>query len=300
MAARVPSARQQEVIACLALHGRGSPVSRQRVAGALWPDSTDGQALTNLRRELHHLREEWPELDAMIAAESRTLMWTGPVDVAAFDETAARGLAGTRDALAEAARLYIGDVLPDCDSEWLEPERSRLRERAMAVLTELVGRLERESKFADAIAHATHLLRLDPLREPVWCALMRSHAGRGDRAAALKAYQQCASILKQELGIQPGAATRLLHREILDADDRRPASHLHTRRRPTRWSDGKPNGVRCCASGGKPNAAPASCWCEEKPASARAASPRSSSTGAAPGLRSTAAEHGGVNVLTAL
>jgi len=59
------------------------------VAGSLWPDSTDGQALTNLRRELHHLREEWPELDAMIEAGSRTLMWTGPVDVAAFDAAAA-------------------------------------------------------------------------------------------------------------------------------------------------------------------------------------------------------------------
>jgi len=300
MAARVPSARQQEVIACLALHGRGSPVSRQRVAGSLWPDSTDGQALTNLRRELHHLREEWPELDAMIEAGSRTLMWTGPVDVAAFDAAAARGLAGTRDALTEAARLYIGDVLPDCDSEWLEPERSRLREQAMAVLTELVGQLERESKFADAITYATHLLRLDPLREPVWCALMRSHAGRGDRAAALEAYQQCASILKQELGIQPGAATRLLHREILDADAPAPSAsppHQATtypllgretewRALLREWREAERGArlllVRGEAGIGKSRLAEEFVhWCRTRPA------------------RPTAAEQGGVKVLTA-
>jgi DNA-binding SARP family transcriptional activator len=52
-------------------------VPRQRVAGALWPDSTDAQALTNLRRELHHLREAWPELDSLIDTALRTLAWRG-------------------------------------------------------------------------------------------------------------------------------------------------------------------------------------------------------------------------------
>ena len=36
------------------------------LAGLIWPDSSAGQALTNLRRELHHLRRtlgEWPVLD---------------------------------------------------------------------------------------------------------------------------------------------------------------------------------------------------------------------------------------------
>ena len=43
------------LVAFLAAHA-GSPQLRQRIAGLFWPDSTDAQALTNLRRELHHLR----------------------------------------------------------------------------------------------------------------------------------------------------------------------------------------------------------------------------------------------------
>ena len=62
--ARQPSARQQQVVAYLLLHAHDAPVQRQRVAAALWPDSTDAQALTNLRRELHLLREAVPKLDA--------------------------------------------------------------------------------------------------------------------------------------------------------------------------------------------------------------------------------------------
>jgi DNA-binding SARP family transcriptional activator len=34
----------------------GAPQTRQRIAALFWPDSTDAQALTNLRRELHNLR----------------------------------------------------------------------------------------------------------------------------------------------------------------------------------------------------------------------------------------------------
>ena len=49
---------------------------------------------------------------------------------------------------------------------------------------------------------------------------MRCHARRGDRATALHLYQQCAALLKKELGVQPSAATRATYREILDLDAR--------------------------------------------------------------------------------
>ena len=87
------------------------------------------------------------------------------------------------------------------------------------LLTALVGISSRRSaRSAGAIARAQQLLRLDPVDEGSWCALMRCHARRGDRATALHIYQQCAALLKKELGIQPGAATRLTYREILDLD----------------------------------------------------------------------------------
>ena len=44
-AARPPSARQQQLIAFLVLHARNAPIQRQRVAGSLWPESSDAQAL---------------------------------------------------------------------------------------------------------------------------------------------------------------------------------------------------------------------------------------------------------------
>ena len=219
---RTPGARQQQLIAFLVLHARNTAVQRQRIAGSLWPESADSQALTNLRRELHHLGEGWPELDALVEAGSRTLAWCeGPravVDLVAFEAAADRGLAGDRAALQEAARLYKGDLLPECAADWIQAERERVGQRARKVVARLVQLLEQERAFGDAIEYAQQLIRLDPVDEGSWCALMRCHARRGDRATALHIYQQCAALLKKELGIQPGAATRLTYREILDLD----------------------------------------------------------------------------------
>ena len=61
------SGRQQQLLACLLLGGAdGSPVPRAVIASRLWPESTDAQALTNLRREWHHLREIWPAADTIV------------------------------------------------------------------------------------------------------------------------------------------------------------------------------------------------------------------------------------------
>src|SRR6202011_4249141 len=105
----------------------------------------------------------------------------------------------------------------------IDADRERLHQRARTVLTRLVGLLEHDRAFGDAIEHAQQLLRLDPLDEQAWCALMRCHARRGERATALHLYQQCAAMLKKELGIQPSAATRITYREILDLDAAAPA-----------------------------------------------------------------------------
>ncbi|MBX6750520.1 MAG: hypothetical protein IRY85_12770 [Micromonosporaceae bacterium] len=48
-------ARAPSLLACVILHA-GTAQPRHRIAQLLWPDSTDGQARTNLRNVLHHLR----------------------------------------------------------------------------------------------------------------------------------------------------------------------------------------------------------------------------------------------------
>src|SRR5712691_10765798 len=86
-AVRLRSSRTVALLGFLAAHA-GSPQTRQRIAGLFWPDSTDGQALTNLRRELHHLRHVLGSESSLVVT-SRDLSWrdteTCRVDMRIFD-----------------------------------------------------------------------------------------------------------------------------------------------------------------------------------------------------------------------
>jgi len=68
------SPRTQALLGYLALHP-GTPQARQQVASLFWPDSTDAQARTNLRRELHTLRAGLPDPDAVLAVDQTGIWW---------------------------------------------------------------------------------------------------------------------------------------------------------------------------------------------------------------------------------
>ena len=84
---RARSSRAVALVAFLVVHA-GSPQARQSIAGLFWPDSADAQALTNLRRELHHLRQMLGD-DPSLVVTSRDLCWcdagTCRVDLRIFD-----------------------------------------------------------------------------------------------------------------------------------------------------------------------------------------------------------------------
>jgi len=54
----------------------------------------------------------------------------------------------------------------------------------------------------------------DPLREAHHQLLIRLHSEGGDRAGALRAYHQCMSLLRRELGVEPGPPTRELFERV--------------------------------------------------------------------------------------
>src|SRR5438876_2080975 len=72
------SARAESLLAYLLLH-RDAPQPRQRLAFLLWPDSTERQAHTNLRKVLHNLRRALPDADRLIEIGPRMLQWRADV-----------------------------------------------------------------------------------------------------------------------------------------------------------------------------------------------------------------------------
>ena len=82
------------------------------------------------------------------------------------------------------------------------------------VLGRLVEAREAARDWPGALTHATRWLALDPLHEPAHRALIRLHALRGDRAAALEQYRDCVRTLSNELGVPPVQETTSLYEAI--------------------------------------------------------------------------------------
>ncbi len=211
---RPATARLQSLLGFLALH-MDSPPLRQRLAFLFWPDTREPQARTNLRNLLYQLRHTLPEIASMLDLRGSRVAWSPDlalsVDVVAFQGAFARG------AFAEAVGLYSGDLLPDCFDDWVLVERERLHELFIEALERVIVDLEDRHLYTAAVAEAHRLLSIDPLHEDVYRCLLRLYAIRGDRAAALRTYQDCETLLKRELGVAPSAPTRELYEKLLAA-----------------------------------------------------------------------------------
>ena len=222
---RAHSSRAVALVAFLATHA-GSPQPRQRIAGLFWPDSTDAQALTNLRRELHQLRQILADEPSLVVT-STDLSWrdtaTCRVDLRVFDvereaALAAEAIGDDEGILLHAARAiaeYRGDLLPGVYDDWVLEVRPEV-ERQCVGLCDLLGAARaRHGDLAGAVEVARRRIALQPLEEVGYRTLMRLQADLGDRAGAVSTYHHCASVLERELGVLPDPATRQAFQRLM-------------------------------------------------------------------------------------
>jgi DNA-binding SARP family transcriptional activator len=190
---------------------------RAHLAALLWPDSSEAQARTNLRKRLHELRRALPDAERFLDLRAQTVSWRAGapyrLDVAEFEAAARR--AGTPAEIAGALRLYRGDLLPGHYDEWILGERERLRQAVARLLERGIAAGAAERDYPTALGYARRLRDHDPLHEAAHRALIRLHALAGDRVAAVRAYHDCAAVLQRELGIAPSRETRDLYERVL-------------------------------------------------------------------------------------
>jgi DNA-binding SARP family transcriptional activator len=222
---RARSSRAVALVAFLAVHA-GSSQPRQRIAGLFWPDSTDAQALTNLRRELHQLRQVLGDEPALLVT-STDLCWrdteTCRVDLRVFDVEREAALAaaaaddddGVLEHATRAIAEYRGDLLPGVYDDWLLDARAETERRCVG-LCDLLGQTRaRNGDLTGAVEVARRRIQLQPLEEVGYRTLMQLQADLGDRAGAVSTYHHCASVLERELGVVPDPATQQAFQRLM-------------------------------------------------------------------------------------
>ncbi len=205
----VNTPRLQSLLAYLVLH-REAPQARRYLAFLFWPDSSEAQARTNLRKLFHQLYQALPEAERFLLADGQTLQWCADapftLDVDDFERALAQ--AHSIHQLQAAIDLYGDDLLPNCYEDWIVPERERLRQMFAEALERLITLLESEQNYRAAIQYGQRLLRFDPLREATYRTLIHLHALSGDRTGVARVYRTCVTVLQRELDIEASVITR--------------------------------------------------------------------------------------------
>jgi DNA-binding SARP family transcriptional activator len=103
---------------------------------------------------------------------------------------------------------------------WAVDARERYRAR---LVDAAVRAAEHALTVGDALAAhdlAERATVLEPLAERAWKARMSAYRAVGDRAAALRSYDECRRLLAENLGVVPSLAVRQLFLDLLQEDDR--------------------------------------------------------------------------------
>lgn len=124
-----------------------------------------------------------------------------------------------------AVALYRGDFLKGFSTrksadfeDWQFLTAESYRRDLGTMLEKLVGMLSARGLFQKAIDYASRWIALDPLHERAHMRLMELYARAGFRSAALRQYQECTRILREELGCEPLESTASLYETIREGN----------------------------------------------------------------------------------
>ncbi len=223
------SKKAKSLFAYLLLH-RGTLVSREVLAEALWGDHGVADLRKAFRQELWCIRAAFRKGDSdpdhyvitdgdNIGFRDDAEYW---LDIDEFKSVTdvATSLAPetmTEDQvqkLHKSVALYQGDFLSGLYDEWCQLDREIYRDHYINALERLSYYYQMHSQWAAAIEQCKRLLHTDPLLEHIHRDLMRCHYAKGDRPAALRHFETCKRLLRRQLAIEPMAETLKLHEQI--------------------------------------------------------------------------------------
>ncbi|XTZ17281.1 BTAD domain-containing putative transcriptional regulator [Micromonospora echinospora] len=233
----VPANRQRALLATLLLN-RGEAVGVPALVDRIWADQVPKNAKASLHSLVRRLRQTLttgagPEELIVTRANGYAVhVPAESVDLGRFD--ALRAAASTVgdparrvELLRQALALWRGAPLADVDSEVLHREDvPALTERRTRATEEYFDAELALGHHAEIVPDLWQATRRTPLREGLWAQLMLALYRSGRQAEALDAYRVLASILAEELGLDPSPALADLRTRILRADPalHRPAS----------------------------------------------------------------------------
>ncbi|MFD3967950.1 BTAD domain-containing putative transcriptional regulator [Streptomyces bacillaris] len=227
------SAPRQRVVMAALLLNANRVISVDRITEYVWDGAPPPSAAATVRTYMMRLRQSLGEHASarILTRAPGYLLELGEheSDLGQFTahrrraaELAERGdLEGSSAALAEALALWREEPLADIPWRTLRDVEGRYLQELRLQTMEL--RFDAELallRHAEIVPELVRLVREHPLREALVGKLMLALFRSGRQSEALGLYRRTRVLLVEQLGAEPGADLREVHRHILSAHDR--------------------------------------------------------------------------------
>ncbi|MEU8540168.1 BTAD domain-containing putative transcriptional regulator [Streptomyces sp. NPDC048717] len=116
--------------------------------------------------------------------------------------------------------LWRGPALADVTSSRLRLQAEVLEEERTSAV-ELYAQTDLGlGRFTQAISRLNGLIHRDPFREDLYADLMKAYYAEGRQADAVQVFHQAKKLLREQIGINPGAPMTKVMQAILRQDER--------------------------------------------------------------------------------
>jgi DNA-binding SARP family transcriptional activator len=227
------SAKAKSVFQYLLIRPR-EPALRDTIMEALWPECSPQAAANSLKVAVHQLKSTLSGLGGEMENFHQILFFQGSylinpemklwIDVEEFERhwSAGRRFEKEQNA-AEAIReyehaeaLYLGDYLvEELYEEWTLLRREALKDTYLIVLSKLAEHGILVNDYESCIHYSQKMLAQDNCREDAYRWLMSCYSRLGQRNRALRWYEICCRVIRNELEVSPDKRTADLYNRIL-------------------------------------------------------------------------------------
>ena len=215
-----PIQQSRDLFFCLLQHPQG--LRKEEIGTLFWPEHPPHKLDGVFRSTLYRLRRAVFRDSVIFSDGLYSFNWDSDFwfDVKTFEALLDQADEETiedekRTMIEEALNLCQGDYLEGIYDDWCVLERERLRENQLAARESLARLYASRGSLQAAVEAYQLLVKMDPYREPAHRELMRCHFRLGDRVAAIKQYQTCVQILRDDLGLSPTSETEELYLQII-------------------------------------------------------------------------------------
>jgi LuxR family maltose regulon positive regulatory protein len=223
----------KQLLKVIVSHGaKGIP--KEALMDQLWPEERPKAAESDFKTTLQRLRKSLePQIDkdfgsSYIHLHDNVVLIDAElcqIDVDLFLFLVKKGeemekTGNVKEALSiynDAIEMYKGDFLADEHYiPWADKKREELKEKYIELLNRAANLHDRQGTMKKAIECYKKVIRADSLLEESYQKLMTLYSSKGMYNEALRTYEACKKVLKEELKTKPDPMTTALYNKILE------------------------------------------------------------------------------------